>query len=299
MDATALFARVLHRMARTPLASLAGAAALALAVAVSPALGQQAPAPSPTPGADVAQPPPPPAPPPAPAVPAVPATPPATGSTVRQELRFGATGSSVKALQRALRTRGIRVPVDGAYGARTRAGVRILQRKLRVKPTGIADAAVLSRLGVKVRSIASGTTSTAGAFTGYPVPEPNDITPSATGFVWPANGMVSSLFGPRWGRMHEGIDIAAPTGRPVRAAKGGTVITAAAAGAYGNLVVIDHGNGETTRYGHLSAFDVAQGAIVAQAQVIGRVGSTGRSTGPHLHFEVRFTGVATDPLRHL
>ncbi len=211
---------------------------------------------------------------------------------------MGARGASVKVLQRALRKRGIRVPVDGAFGARTRAGVKVLQRRMRVKPTGVADAGMLARLGVKIRSVA-GTTPGRPPFSEYPVPQPNDTTPSATGFVWPANGAVSSPYGPRWGRMHEGIDIAAPAGRPVRAAKAGLVTTAAAMGAYGNLVILDHGNGETSRYGHLSAFDVKKADVVVIGQVIGRIGTTGRSTGNHLHFEIRFGGVAVDPLTHL
>jgi murein DD-endopeptidase MepM/ murein hydrolase activator NlpD len=99
--------------------------------------------------------------------------------------------------------------------------------------------------------------------------------------------------------MHEGIDIAAPAGRPVRAAKAGLVTTAAAMGAYGNLVILDHGNGETSRYGHLSAFDVKKGDVVVIGQIVGRIGTTGRSTGNHLHFEIRFGGVAVDPLTHL
>ena len=294
-------ARVIRRMARNPFASLAAAAALALAPVGAPALAQQAPAPAPAP--DTVQPPPvqSPAPAPAPALAPPAVSPPVAPTPVpgaAQELRLGARGASVKSLQRALRKRGVRVPVDGSFGARTRAGVRILQRRMRVKPTGVADAVFLRRLGVKVRAIA-GTSPTRPAFSEYPVPEPNDTTPSPTGFVWPANGVVSSPYGPRWGRMHEGLDIAAPAGRPVRAAKAGIVITAAAAGAYGNLVIVDHGNGETTRYGHLSAFDVAKGRAVTIGQVIGRVGSTGRSTGNHLHFEIRFSGVAVDPLAHL
>ncbi len=277
-------------------------AALVLALAVPGAHAQQAPAPPP--GPDAVQAPaiqPPTVQPPAPAAPpppgaATPPTAPARGAA--QELRMGARGASVTGLQRALRKRGIRVPVDGAFGARTRAGVKVLQRRMRVKPTGVADTGVLARLRVKVRSIA-GTAPVRPPFSEYPVPQPNDTTPSATGFVWPANGAVSSPFGPRWGRMHEGIDIAAPAGRPVRAAKAGLVTTAAAMGAYGNLVILDHGNGETSRYGHLSAFDVKKGDVVVIGQIVGRIGTTGRSTGNHLHFEIRFGGVAVDPLTHL
>ena len=305
-------ARVNSRMVRKPFAFLAGAACLGMTALASPALAQQAPAPPATPGSDVSQPPvsaappaptPSPAPPPAPApTPAAPASP--TTAPPAQVLRPGSRGASVKSLQRALRVRGIKVPVDGAYGARTRAGVRVLQRRMKVRATGIADAAVLKRLGVIVRTVAASPLSGSGrnadgSFDEYPVPEPNDTTPSKAGFVWPANGMVSSPFGPRWGRMHEGIDIAAPLGRPIRASKAGVVITAAANGAYGNLIVLDHGGGETTRYGHLSAFDVAKGDTVAIGQVIARMGSTGRSTGSHLHFEIRIAGVAMPPLAYL
>src|SRR5436190_1011334 len=89
----------------------------------------------------------------------------------------------------------------------------------------------------------------------------------------------------------------APTGYPVRATAGGTVVTADDAGGYGNMVEIDHGNGVTTRYGHLSAILVKVGEIVSKDALIGRIGSTGRSTGPHLHYEVRLDGKAIDPMR--
>jgi murein DD-endopeptidase MepM/ murein hydrolase activator NlpD len=124
-------------------------------------------------------------------------------------------------------------------------------------------------------------------------------SPSAAGFVWPVLGPVTSPFGWRWGRMHEGIDIAAAAGTPIRAAAAGTVIYAGWLGGYGNLVVIDHGGGVATAYGHQSGIAVGTGAPVAQGQVIGYVGSTGHSTGPHLHFEVRVNGVPQDPLGYL
>jgi murein DD-endopeptidase MepM/ murein hydrolase activator NlpD len=123
--------------------------------------------------------------------------------------------------------------------------------------------------------------------------------PSAAGFVWPVLGPVTSPFGWRWGRMHEGIDIGAPTGTPIRAAAAGTVIYAGWLGGYGNLSVIDHGGGIATAYGHQSSLAAGNGAYVAQGQVIGYVGSTGHSTGPHLHFEVRVNGVPQDPLGYL
>src|SRR6185436_17696139 len=124
-------------------------------------------------------------------------------------------------------------------------------------------------------------------------------SPSAAGFIWPVNGTLTSGFGWRWGRMHEGIDIAAPTGTPISAAASGTVIYAGWMGGYGNLVVIDHGNGLATAYGHQSSIAVGSGTYVSQGQTIGYVGSTGHSTGPHVHFEVRVNGSPVDPLGYL
>jgi murein DD-endopeptidase MepM/ murein hydrolase activator NlpD len=123
--------------------------------------------------------------------------------------------------------------------------------------------------------------------------------PSAAGFIWPVEGPVVSGFGMRWGRMHEGIDIAAPAGTPVGAAASGTVIYAGWLGGYGNLVVLDHGSGLATAYAHASAILVQVGRGVSQGETISLVGSTGHATGPHLHFEVRVNGLAVDPLGYL
>ncbi len=119
-------------------------------------------------------------------------------------------------------------------------------------------------------------------------------------FIQPVNGGVdTSSFGWRWGRMHEGLDIGAPTGTPIYAADGGTVITAGWNGGYGLCVDIDHGNGVMTRYGHCSSIYVSVGERVFQGQNIAAVGSTGWSTGPHCHFEIRIDGVAYNPLDFL
>ena len=122
---------------------------------------------------------------------------------------------------------------------------------------------------------------------------------SSSGFMTPTNGTVTSNFGYRWGRLHAGIDIGAPTGTPIRAAKSGTVTAADWNGSYGKCVDISHGNGEMTRYGHCSQLLVSAGQTVSQGEVIALVGNTGRSTGSHLHFEVRINGTAYDPRNYL
>ncbi len=122
---------------------------------------------------------------------------------------------------------------------------------------------------------------------------------SGAGLIWPLRGPVTSPFGSRWGRMHTGIDISGGTGTPIRAAKAGTVIFAGNMGGYGNCVVINHGGGFSTLYAHQSRLGTGNGASVAQGQVIGYVGSTGNSTGPHLHFETRVGGSPQNPMRYL
>jgi murein DD-endopeptidase MepM/ murein hydrolase activator NlpD len=114
--------------------------------------------------------------------------------------------------------------------------------------------------------------------------------------VWPVIGWISSGFGLRDGRPHEGLDIAAEEGEPIRAVRSGRVVFAGNRGTYGLTVIIDHGGGLTTLYGHASAILVREGQWVREGQIIARVGSTGRSTGPHLHLEVRLNGVPYDPL---
>jgi murein DD-endopeptidase MepM/ murein hydrolase activator NlpD len=122
---------------------------------------------------------------------------------------------------------------------------------------------------------------------------------SASGLVWPCDGVVVSGFGMRWGRMHEGIDIGCAYGTPNRAAASGTVIHSGWLGGYGNLVVVDHGNGLSTAYAHASTLLVSVGQSVSQGETLSLVGSTGNSSGPHLHFEVRVNGSAVDPLLYL
>ena len=121
------------------------------------------------------------------------------------------------------------------------------------------------------------------------------------GFMWPSRGAITSGFGlrrhPVWGIMHvhTGLDIAAVWGSPVLAASDGRVIYAGWFGGYGKIVVIDHGQGISTLYGHLSQSLVPSGEEVHRGQVIARVGNTGFSTGPHIHFEIRINGTPVDP----
>ena len=113
------------------------------------------------------------------------------------------------------------------------------------------------------------------------------------------NYSVSSPYGPRWGAIHRGVDLAVPEGTPYMAAHAGTVVIARAMGGYGWMIEIDCGNGVTTVYGHSSVLLVHEGQKVEAGQVIGLTGNTGYSTGPHLHFEVRQSEQAIDPVPFL
>ena len=124
--------------------------------------------------------------------------------------------------------------------------------------------------------------------------------------VWPVEGTLEAGFGGRRNpfsgmgyEFHSGQDIEAPPGAPVVAGASGTVSFVGWQNGYGQLVIVDHGGGLTTRYGHLSHIDVALGQVVSRAQLLGKVGSTGRSTGPHLHYEVRINDQPVNPQQYL
>ncbi len=130
-------------------------------------------------------------------------------------------------------------------------------------------------------------------------------TASVTPNIWPVHGPIASPFGTRLdpfdstAEVHLGLDIVASVGSPVKSSAAGIVRVAQREGDYGNLIVIDHGNGLTTRYGHLRGFAVHSGQLVTKSQVIGWVGMTGRTTGPHLHYEVRLNDRPTNPRAYL
>ncbi len=117
-------------------------------------------------------------------------------------------------------------------------------------------------------------------------------------FIKPYDGIITSYMGPRWGRTHKGIDIADSrcNGAPAVAAAGGVVVRAEFSGGYGNCVVIDHGNGIKTLYAHFQSLSVSVGDVVNAGDEVGKIGSTGNSTGPHLHFEVHVDGEIVNPL---
>lgn len=146
-----------------------------------------------------------------------------------------------------------------------------------------------ARLATRIRDAQAAS----GPATGAPAP------PSSSGFAWPVSGTLTSPFGPRWGRMHEGLDIAGASGTPIRASAAGTVIVAGWSGGYGNLVVVDHGGGISTAYAHNSSIAVSVGQAVSQGTTLAGMGTTGNSTGVHSHFEVRVNGGAVDPLGYL
>jgi len=125
-------------------------------------------------------------------------------------------------------------------------------------------------------------------------PEPGFET-----FLWPVNGTINSGFGPRGSGFHDGIDIAAPEGTPILAIEAGEVIYSDQLRGYGNMVILRHAGGIVSVYAHNESNLVREGQKVARGEVVAKVGSTGRVTGPHLHFEIRRNNAAQDPLRYL
>jgi murein DD-endopeptidase MepM/ murein hydrolase activator NlpD len=215
-----------------------------------------------------------------------------TNSTRRSVARTTAVVEARTNEERAVRDRLIRdqaaLKVARSDKQRTLASIEADEEEFLHEVAGLER--VSAQLAAQIRTAQASSPTVSYASSG---------TPSASGLIWPCSGPVTSGFGWRWGRMHEGIDIAVPTGTPIVAAASGTIIYAGWMGGYGNLVVVDHGGGLATAYGHNSSIAVGPGQAVAQGQIISYAGSTGNSTGPHLHFEVRVNGSPTDPLGYL
>ncbi len=177
----------------------------------------------------------------------------------------------------------------------------LLNRKRQIE--GAVAARQESAAAEDNNSVASGSSAAGRANRGGPASDDGRI--SAAGMKWPASGPVRSPFGQRWGRQHTGIDIGAPEGAPIYAAKGGTVKKASMdSGGYGNLVELDNGGGVVTYYAHMSRIATSVGATVQAGQQIGYIGHTGRvvppsAAGAHLHFEVRIGGAPRNPQSYL
>ena len=191
-------------------------------------------------------------------------------------LLAGTRGWDVAALQFAMASHGFPSGIlDGHFGAATERALRTFQRWAGLPADGIAGPGVFSALRA--------------------APPACPISLSS-----PVAGAYTDLFGPRGNRFHTGIDYPGATGTPVTAAAAGRVTFAGfSVGGWGNLVTIAHGSGTRTMYAHLSRVGVHVGQYVAPGQLIGRIGSSGYSTGPHLHFEVRVRGGAVDPMTGL
>ncbi|MEA2426148.1 MAG: hypothetical protein QOH13_2558 [Thermoleophilaceae bacterium] len=190
----------------------------------------------------------------------------------RRALAAGASGFDVAELQFLLAWHGFPSgAIDGGLGSHTVAAVIRFQRWARTGADGVAGPATIRALSTPPRR-------------------------SPFSFAVPIRAARGDGFGPRGDHFHPGLDFPASTGTAVFAARSGTVTWAGwRSGGYGNLVSVAHGSGVRTMYAHLSSIAVRRGARVAQGTLLGRVGSTGLSTGPHLHFEVRLRGAALDP----
>jgi murein DD-endopeptidase MepM/ murein hydrolase activator NlpD len=212
-------------------------------------------------------------------------------SQVRKEV-FDATRTLQAQLDRQLAEQNRLVTAQSSLAdarslkQRTLSNVHESKREFVHEIDGLEQAS--RRIAAKIQAAQSGSSSfrTTGAV-------------SSSGLIWPVSGPVTSPFGWRWGRMHEGIDIAVPTGTPIAAAAAGRIVYAGWMSGYGNLVLIDHGGGLSTAYGHQSSVAVSVGQIVSQGQTIGYSDCTGHCFGPHLHFEVRVNGQPVDPLGYL
>ena len=194
----------------------------------------------------------------------------------RRVLAHGMRGWDVAALQFALASHGFPSGgFDGVFGGSTERALRKFQRWSGLAPDGRAGGAVVTALRAPLRAC--------------PI---RLAAPMAIGYT--------DVFGPRGNRFHTGIDYPSARGAPVKASASGRVTFAGwAAGGWGYLVTIAHGDGVSTMYAHLSRVSVRVGQRVSVGQRVGRVGASGRATGPHLHFEVRLRGAAVDPLTGL
>jgi murein DD-endopeptidase MepM/ murein hydrolase activator NlpD len=194
----------------------------------------------------------------------------------QRQLRLGNAGRDVASLQFQLAEHGFpSAGFDGMFGPHIDAALRHFQEYAGLKTDGVAGPATFAALRRPPAAV--------------PLP-----------LAWPVTvPVLGDRFGPRGDRWHAGIDLPAPLGTPVYAARSGEVVWAGWRDGYGFLVTVAHGHGERSMYAHLSRLDVRVGVWIGQGVRVGLVGATGDATGPHLHFEVRVRGAAVDPLRAL
>jgi murein DD-endopeptidase MepM/ murein hydrolase activator NlpD len=271
---------------------------VALAVGIPTAAGQDVPVPSAPAGETQGAAP---APPVAAPAPAPAATAPVTAAPrmVALRLRVGSRGDAVRDLQRELRRRGQRIAVDGAFGPATKKAVKRMQKRFRMKQTGVADAKLLKRLGLPTRAAAAARAAPAAT----PVP-------AATGYlkIFPVAGEYSYFddYGaPRGQGVHEGIDIMADRGTPLVAVDDGTIskMTRTESGLGGICMWLRRADGVQYYYAHMESIaeGLEVGSRISVGQVVGGVGNTGdaRSAAPHLHFEIRNAWTPINPYPHL
>jgi len=220
----------------------------------------------------------------------------ATIRLARLEATAQRTAASIKTrrdrvaeLQNALAQRRFSLSDARTGKQRLLSSVRADRRELQ------SQLAALERENDRVQAELASTAQRASA----PPAAPSPAAQSSSGLIWPVTGTITSPFGPRWGRLHAGIDIGAPEGTPIKAAAAGTVVIAGWQGGYGNYTCIQHVGALSTCYAHQSQIATSVGATVAQGQLIGYVGNTGASFGAHLHFETRTSGTPVDPFGYL
>lgn len=174
--------------------------------------------------------------------------------------------------------------------AQARAAKAVILTRVRSERDEVQeDLAAMERQQARIRGVLNSGSVQAGP-----------IRRGSGNFIWPVNGPITGSFGENRGsHMHAGIDISAPSGTPIRAVAGGSVALAGWTGGYGQYTCIQHGGGLSSCYAHQSSIGVSVGQSVSQGQVVGSVGSTGNSTGPHLHFEIRVGGSPVSPLSYL
>jgi murein DD-endopeptidase MepM/ murein hydrolase activator NlpD len=210
-----------------------------------------------------------------------------------KRLRQRVQGETAIISARAAQTRDVRDELAGAANDLSATKQKKLTDLSTLTAAEQAEAGEIDALQAASNEIAARIRAAQAGRSGMP------STVSSSGLIWPVSGPITSPFGWRWGRMHQGVDIGVPSGTPIHAAAAGTVIYCGWEEGYGNFVVIDHGGNLATAYGHQSSIAVACGQQVAQGQVIGYSGCTGHCFGPHVHFEVRINGEPADPMGYL